>query len=70
MKLVNKVREILKFFGYIPNLEVGKNYVIWFDINGFESFGNFKKTIIRMILGDKLLEFYYAGGKQYIYIKR
>lgn len=63
----NKITE----FGFKPKvIEYDTYYDIKFQSFGFESFKEKYKNVIREICGDDLMEFYYGGEGQHIYIRK
>lgn len=64
--VLNKLEEL----GYKSKLIEYKDYYdIIVDVNSFYTFNNSHKSIIRNMVGEDLMEFYY-GGNQHIYIKK
>ena len=68
MEKVNIAVNVLNTLEYNAQLDENKNR-IYFISHGFNSFNQKHKEIIRNILGDLLLEFYYESDTQYIYYK-
>lgn len=69
MKKVIQLIETLKALGYAPKHNEEKKEV-YFTSFGFDSFPENHKTIVRVILGKNLREFYYGGiNTQHIYYR-
>jgi hypothetical protein len=65
-KIVQITIDVLKAMGYEPHHEKNAQN-IYFTSFGYESFKEKDKDIIRAIMGDSLIEFYYESNTQYIY---
>ena len=68
MEDINKAIKILKFLEYEPKHDKEKRD-IYFVSNGFDNFSEQHKQIIRILLGERLSEFYYGGDTQHIYYR-
>lgn len=69
MNTIKQLIEVLEALGYRPIHNEEKKDV-YFRANGFDSFNDRYKSIVRVILGERLLEFYYGGiDTQHIYYK-
>jgi len=68
--MIEEVINKLRLLGYNPILKEYKKYVdVKFVSFGFDNFKNLHKEIIHQICGTKLMEFYYGGDTQHIYIR-
>lgn len=66
MEKINEVIKVLKVLGYNPKHNEEKKD-IYFRSFGFESFPEGHKQIVRILIGERLSEFYYGGDTQHIY---
>jgi len=66
---MNQVIELLKSWGYDPKVnDKGTNNEIIFKSFGSDNFTQEQKDKVRLILGWRLMEFFYGGDKQSIFV--
>lgn len=75
IELQNEVIAVLKAFGYNPEVKEntpsnGYNDIYFRVDNGFDSMQARHKDAILMLVKGHLLEFYYGGDIQHIYLSR
>ncbi len=71
-KIIAEVKSVLDAFGYNTEVKVTEKYVdLYFTVNnGFDTMPVRHKDAIAMLSKGFLMEFYYAGGIQHVYLRK